>query len=449
MKIDTSSEPDKSNSIKKREERALYSRTIATSTSRGLVQPFVSMIALTMGASAGILGWIQSISNLLSTFLGPIFGRLSDLVKRRIPFVVISTLTWGIPYVILYWIIDPWVIVLIVALVNLLASLGVPAFSALQNELFPGEVRAKLTGRIFWFDAVGSAVATLITGVILTIIFNDKGFELEQRAEIYQKFILIPIAIGVLISIIGILPFRKIEEPLKNKSLGEQPITHSLKESFKITFSNKPFAKFTLISMIQAIFFSFSWPIFSIFQVSILEANALQMAVLSISFSVMIILVIRFGAKLSDRFGRTKLIAFNRLALVLFPFAYIFASKIWHLYIIHFILAGIIFIGSPSIQAYLLDIVPPREGGVYFGIHSMLVGIFMFIGSLAGGYLTEMFDNWYPLLTAVKITLGIAAGGRLLTGLLFLTLKEVKKFPSSWGEAWKHLQKRFKLEPPV
>lgn len=107
MTIDTTSEPDKSSSIKKKEERALYSRTIATSTSRGLVQPFVSMIALTMGASAGILGWIQSVSNLLSTFLGPIFGRLSDLAKRRIPFVVISTLTWGIPYVLLYWIIDP------------------------------------------------------------------------------------------------------------------------------------------------------------------------------------------------------------------------------------------------------------------------------------------------------------------------------------------------------
>ncbi|NPD89530.1 MAG: MFS transporter [Asgard group archaeon] len=449
MTIDTPTEPDMSNSIKKKEERALYSRTIATSTSRGLVQPFVSMIAITMGASAGILGWIQSISNLLSTFLGPIFGRLSDMAKRRIPFVVISTLTWGIPYVILYWIIDPWVIVLIVALVNLLASLGIPAFTALQNELFPGEVRAKLTGRIFWFDAIGSAVATIITGIILTIVFNDKGFEIEQRAEIYQRFILIPIAIGVLISIVGILPFRKIEEPLRNKSLGEQPITHSLKESFKITFSNKPFAKFTLISMIHAIFFSFSWPLFSIFQVSILEVNALQIAILSISFSVMTILVIRFGAKLSDRFGRTKLIAFNRLALALFPFAYIFASKIWHLYIIHFTLAGVIFIGSPSIQAYLLDIVPPREGGVYFGIHSMLVGIFMFLGSLAGGYLTEMFDKWYPLLTAVKITLGIAAGGRLLTGLLFLTLKEVKKFPSSWGEVKKHLQKRFKLEPPV
>jgi MFS family permease len=173
------------------------------------------------------------------------------------------------------------------------------------------------------------------------------------------------------------------------------------------------------------------------------------MAILSISFSVMTILVIRFGAKLSDRFGRTRLIAFNRLVLALFPLAYIFASKIWHLYIIHFILAGMIFIGSPSVQAYLLDIVPPREGGIYFGIHSMLVGFCMFLGSLAGGYLTEMFENWYPLLTAVKITLGIAAGGRLLTGLLYLTLKEVNKFPSSWGEVWKHLQKRFKMEPPI
>ena len=208
-----------SNKIKSREEIALYSRTAATSTSRGLVQPFVSMIALAMGASYGILGWIQSISNLLATFLGPIFGRLSDLFKRRIPFVVISTLTWGIPYIILFWVVDPWVIVVIVALVNLLLSLGIPAFTALQNELFPKEVRGKLTGRIFWFDAIGSAIATIFTGIVLTLIFNDKDFALAERAAIYQKFILIPIGVGLFLSILGVLPFRKIQEPLKNNQL--------------------------------------------------------------------------------------------------------------------------------------------------------------------------------------------------------------------------------------
>ena len=167
--------------VKKEEKLALYSRTIAVSTSRGLVQPFVSMIALAMGASSGLLGWIQSISNLLSTFLSPIFGRFSDKVRKRIPFIVISTITWGIPYAFLYFI-DPsfsWAIVIVVALVNLIASLGLPAWSALMNELFPKEIRGKLTGRIFWFDAIGSTIATIFTGIVLTRIFKDIDYQLQ------------------------------------------------------------------------------------------------------------------------------------------------------------------------------------------------------------------------------------------------------------------------------
>jgi hypothetical protein len=80
----------------------------------------------------------------------------------------------------------------------------------------------------------------------------------------------------------------------------------------------------------------------------------------------------------------------------------------------------------------------------------MLTGIFFFLGSLAGGYLTEWFSTWTSsLLIAVQISLGIAVGGRILTSLLYLTLKEVKAFPSSWGEVKRHLLKRFRIEPPV
>jgi len=319
----------KTRDIKKSEKLALYSRTIAMSTSRGLVQPFVSMIALTMGASSGLLGWIQSISNLLSTFLSPFFGRLSDIVKKRKPFIIISTIAWGIPYAFLYFIKPDfsWTIVIVVALVNLLLSLGLPAWTALQNELFPREVRGKLTGRIFWFDAIGSASATILTGIILSSIFKD---------EDYHTYILIPVFIGVLLSILGVLPFKKVEEPLQNMDKEEQPIPHKLTESFKIAFENKAFRKFTLISVIQSLFFSFAWPLFSIFQVNVLGANALEVAILSISFSVTILIVIRFGAKLSDRFGRTKLMFSNKLILAIFPVAYIFATEVWHLYLIHY-----------------------------------------------------------------------------------------------------------------
>ena len=93
--VEPSEETD--HEISKIEQIALYSRSIATSVSNGLVGPFVSFISLNLGASAGILGWIQAIANLLRQFLDPFFGRLSDLIKRRIPFIVISTITWIIP----------------------------------------------------------------------------------------------------------------------------------------------------------------------------------------------------------------------------------------------------------------------------------------------------------------------------------------------------------------
>ncbi|MHA1258057.1 MAG: MFS transporter [Candidatus Heimdallarchaeaceae archaeon] len=465
-----------SQQIKRSDEIALYSRTVAVSTSRGLVQPFVSMIALTMGASSGLLGWIQSISNLLATFLNPVFGRLSDLVRKRIPFIVISTLSWGIPYAFLFFV-KPnfaWTIVIIVAMTNLLLSLGVPSFSALQNELFPAQVRGKLTGRIFWFDAIGSMIATIFTGIVLTSIFKDQD---------YQKFILIPVAIGIVISILGVLPFKKVKEPLQKLSPEEQEEVKSLEVSFRTAFSNKPFAKFTIISTIHAFFFSFAWPLFSIFQVNVLHAKALQIAVLSISFNVTTLLIINFGAKLSDRFGRTKLIFFNRFCLSLFPLAYIFAKQVWHLYIIHFTISAIIFIGSASVQAYLLDIVPSKEGGMYFGIFNMVTGVFLFLGSLAGGYFTQLMEllvnrrhiegliflsknlvNLTDLTTvnshliqnlavfdslrlAIVISLAVATTGRFLTSLLFLSLKEMKKFPSSWGEVYRNWLNRRKIEP--
>lgn len=426
--------------IKRNEEIALYSRTIATSTSRGLVQPFVSMIALTMGASSGLLGWIQSISNLLATFLGPIFGRLSDLVRRRIPFIVISTVSWGIPYAFLFFIKLPWAIVIIVAMVNLLFSLGTPAWAALQNELFPQEVRGKLTGRVVWFDSIGSMVATIFTGIILTLAFEDID---------YQKYILIPVAIGVFFSILGVLPFRKIEEPLKEVAAEELPESRKLKESFQIAFSNKPFLKFTIISIIYSFFFSFAWPLFSIFQVIILKATALQIAILAIIFNISTLLIINVGAKLSDRIGRTKLVFSNRIFLALFPLTYIFATEVWHLYIIHFVVSLLMLLGTPSIQAYLLDIIPKKEGGIYFGIYNMVTGAVLFLGALAGGYLTELFEIWYPLRMAVVISLAIATIGRVITSFLFLTVKEEKKFPSTWSEIWNQLLKRKRMEPPI
>ncbi|MHA1304322.1 MAG: MFS transporter [Candidatus Heimdallarchaeaceae archaeon] len=418
--------------VSKQEKLALYSRSIVMSTSQGLVGPFVSMIALrNMNATGSDIGWLQSIANLLSTFLNPVFGRMSDLLKRRIPFIVISTMTWGVPYIFLYWANSPLAIIGIVAAVNLLFSLGASSWNALQNELFPPQVRARLSSKVFWYNAFGSMIATFFTGIVLTFAFGDID---------YQKYILIPVGIGILLSVIGILPFRKIEEPLNNKGREYQPITRKLSESFKLAYRNEPFRKFTIYSMIYSFFWSFAWPLFPIKQISILEATALEIAVLQIFFSLTTLLFVSLGAKLSDSIGRTRLIFFNRICMATFPIFYIFASEVWHLYLIHFIVSSLVIIGMPSVQAYLLDIVPEREGGIYFGIYNMVTGVFLFFGSLVSGYLLDYFETLYGIVLALTISLGIASTGRTLSSFLFLTMKEQKKFPCTFGE----LVQRFK-----
>lgn len=407
--------------IKREESFALYSRSMAVSIANGLVSPFVSFITLKMGSGAAILGWVQAITNMLRQFLDPIFGRLSDLMNRRIPFIVISTVTWTIPYAFLYFVNAPAFIILIAAIVNILMSFGNPAWIALQNELFPAKVRGKLTGRVTWFGSFGSMLATLFTGIILTFAFGENID--------YHKFVFIPVAIGVFISILAVLPFLKITEPLQRKGYLIDKQRRSLKEGLKEIINNKPFRKFTLLYSIFGLFWTMSWPLFSIKQVNILDATPLEIALMEIIFAMTSMLFILLGAKFSDKYGRTKLVFLNRFCLFLFPIGYIFSSQVWHLYLVHFFISSAFSFGFGGVNAYILDLIPSKDSGLYYGFLSMITGLFYFVGSLSGGYMMDILQNWYSEEMALNISLAIVAGLRFVLSFIFLSLKEVKEFP--------------------
>ncbi len=420
--------------IEKNDKVALFSRTVGLSVSRGFVAPFVSIIALSMGAGAGILAWIQSIANLLSTFLNPVFGLLSDKLKKRIPFIIISTITWSIPYIFLQNVKQPAYFVLIIAAVNLLLSLGLPASQAFQNEVFPPKERAELSGKIFWYDAIGSMMATIFTGIILTYVFGDQN---------YQKTILIPVIAGIVLSVISVMPFFRVQEPSEREGTYQQ-ITRKLGESFKHAFKNKDFKRFLLISMSYSFFWSFAWPLFPIKQYTILGGKAIEIAILSILFSVNTIFFIGLGAKLSDKIGRVKLITFSRFIMGTFPLFYIFVTEIWHLYLVHFIISSFVTLGASSFTAYLMDITPKEEGGSYFGIFNMITGIFFFLGSLAGGYLVEVLGRYFTLSLALGVALALSSCGRFIVSIFYMSMKEVKTFPTSLKGVFAHFIERRK-----
>ncbi|MHA1955046.1 MAG: MFS transporter, partial [Candidatus Heimdallarchaeaceae archaeon] len=221
--------------------------------------------------------------------------------------------------------------------------------------------------------------------------------------------------------------------------------SRNVKESLKEVFSNKPFKKFAILYSIFGLFWTFSWPLFSIKQVNILGATAVEVALLEIIFAVTTLIFILIGGKLTDKIGRVRMVFMNRFILFLFPLLYIFATKIWHLYLVHFFISSLFSFSFAGVNAYILDIIPPKESGLYFGFLSLITGIFYFIGTLSGGYMVEILQRWYSENTALIIALAFVVGARFLLSFLFLSLKEVKEFPSSLKDSMKSIGRKQRI----
>jgi MFS family permease len=73
--------------------KSLYTRSVVNSLSSGMVNPFTGAYAVKLGASPSLMGWFQSSSNISNNVMQVIWGRLSDRLRKRIPFIILSGLT--------------------------------------------------------------------------------------------------------------------------------------------------------------------------------------------------------------------------------------------------------------------------------------------------------------------------------------------------------------------
>ena len=169
---------------------------------------------------------------------------------------------------------------------------------------------------------------------------------------------------------------------------------------------------------------SISWPLFSITQVTVLNAPMLQLALLSVVQSIVMIAFQDWAGKRADTTGRKPLLALFRFSLITVPIAYALSPNINTLIAVGAFWGLANALGQAAVTAYLLDVSPEEHRGSFAAIFNLVMGITTFFGSLIGGYLSDYLTSIFGLVLALQIVYLISTIGRAIGAAFHLTLKE-------------------------
>ncbi len=397
--------------------KPLYTRSVVSSFSSGMVSPFTGAYAVKLGASSSDMGWFQSSTNISNNLMQVFWGRLSDGTKQRIPFIVFGTIILSVLWIPMIFVATATQLIVLLAVQALIGSMATPAWTALIGDLVPSLKLGRANAAISLWSAVGSVAATLISGYIMIMIGGS-----------IQEIFILPIIIAATCGIASSLVMLKIKEKKNGERIKlKESLTSDIVKVFSSARRTPLFVKYCYVDGTFQFFMSIAWPLLSITQITVLKASMLQIAVLSVVQSVITIVFQGWAGRLADTKGRKPLMIICRLGLITVPLAYAISPDINTLIVVGVFWGFVNALGSASMTAYLLDLSPQEFRGSYIAVYNLIVGVVTFFGSLIGGYLAVFTTGIFGLFTGLLIVYMVSMVGRGVGAGLLFTVKETLK----------------------
>lgn len=401
----------------------LYKRTILSSFGSGLISPFIPIYATQLGASSAELGLVQAINGVSPSIAQIPWGLIIDKVKRRIPFIALGSLLYASMLLTLLFISDIMGFIVVVSLAYIFSAMAAPAVNSLIGEHSSVSVRGKTLAKLNAMASLGSMPATVLSGYII----HKVGGTIK---EMYK----IPLILCFIFNSLAALTIIRVrEEPLSGE-------VFSLKSWVKALRTNRYFKRLCMLSTTQGFSMGLAWPLFTLTVVKVVRADMFQISLLSIISAFTAIIVRRFTGRLADRAGRKPLIVVGRIGLFLVPLIYALAKSIYELMLVNFIVGILTAASDVALSAYLLDISPKNMRGSYTSLYSTIVGSFTFLGSTVGGYaMDSLMGIGFSFSDSMTIMYVTSIVGRIISGLLYLTIQEPYRYPAKFREELKQI----------
>lgn len=401
-------------------------RSIVIAVGATAASSFVGVYGVFLGATAIEMGWLQSTANALGNGGQLLWGRISDRVGARRPFLVIGSLILAFLWYFLGVVDTPIELVVVYGFVSFFAAMiTVNWFSLIADE-----TESNVRGRFLAIINNLSSVGTLVSLLVMTFFFSG-----HVSSDISIAFF--AAAGSYIISALLMTRIRETRHSTK--------VVGSLLKTLKNLRKDRLFFRYLMAMNTQGFFWSMAWPMFPITMVLVMNFSLSDVAFLTVASIGSTIIIQFILGRVTDRIQRPPLIFLNRILLSGIPLFYAF-SRTFPDFVILEIYSGVVGgIQNIVMNSYILDIVPQNQRAEYLSIINGFNGIMYLAGALTGGYLLSYLMTGLPLYQALLYGYLIVFTGRFLSSLLFLRLKE----PDTRGRAPLHLYSLlFRLKPP-
>lgn len=387
--------------------------------------PYVSLYALSLGASNTQIGLVNALPALLTNVLQIPFAILSDRLQRRKAFWVIGgggmRVSWLPIALIPYFAVSPGAAVLayiaLLALRSVFAAASMPAWTSLMADMTPRSIRGAYFSNRNILINLSAFTATLASGAVLRYLGEPVG---------YQAVFLIAAAFGLAAGCAttrfpdfdaparlaaragqeaGAAPARRRGPGWRRRAQGRPAAGFNLQEFLAGVRQEKSFVTYALASAVWNFGVMAPQPLFPVHFVEVLGGTPGFWGVVSASTFFTTVLGQRYWGRLNDQFGgRSVLVAGGIIAGVI-PGLWFLAYRPEHALWIN-LLSGLGWAGF-NLAAFnlLLEVTPDRGRSTYVAAYNALIGLSQFTGPLLGGVAADLFGARPVFLASTLIRL--------------------------------------------
>jgi len=412
----------------------LYAYHATSSFAHDTAMPYLSAFAVRLGASVELLGWMQSLMNLLPLSLQHFWGWISDKKLIRTYWIIGGSILASLALYLLSKVQNPNEMIALVIVYSVAHSIIIPTWSALQGDWMNPSRRGSTLSK---FHVIGGLMGFLGSLIAIYMAYVSE----EDSPDTFRPlFVLAAFAtfLGGLILIR--VPYR---DPSKTPDLD---LTAEAKKEYSDTFKSYVRAQsFYTLNM------SLIWPLFAIILIKVLDVDNMVLVAFSVIGALSEMAFQPIMGRLVDRVGPLPVLIMSRIGFAILPFIYAFFPDIRIMLALQVVILGPCFSAFLiTSNAMVLDLAPNKERAAYFSYYNTRIGVTTCIGALSGAYIAGYIEDFsgpiflidklmnFSLIDsldytwrAIFIIFLISGIGRSIGTIPFLRLRMPKKYPGS------------------